>query len=506
MLTGLKRLAARFIYKSVSYSIRNAYESGATGRRLSRWMPAAHGPNAAVLNNLETIRNRARDQVRNNPWISRGIKSWEANEIGCGITIKSAAPDEEFRKRADELWNRQIKYMDADGVYDFNGMLRLIVRTRREAGEIFIRRRPRLLSDGLPAPIQYQLLEPEFCPVTYNLSFNGDRVYAGIGFNAIGRRTAYWMYRSHPGDAIYSSSGSLQQLSAIPAEMIIHHYDPLRAGQIRGIPAVVQAMIKAKDFDEYDDAELVRKKNRAAYTGAITRPKYEGDDEISALTGLPKELDADGVPVDEIQAGSFFTMLPGEEIKLFDGDTSGAGYADFVRQQLLGIGAGQDVPYEFISWDFSKLNDRTLRVVLAEYHRIIEQDRWLLTIPQVCMPIWQDFIDYAVMSGALKAPTDFLANRETYSAVSCHPEGWPYLHELQDANAAVVRLKAGLTSRKRELADQGIDVRDVDEERKEDAARSKQMGLSEDYGSGPAAGGALDPNADSQNGSNNDYA
>jgi hypothetical protein len=32
MFTGLKRLAARFIYKSVSYSIRDAYESGATGR------------------------------------------------------------------------------------------------------------------------------------------------------------------------------------------------------------------------------------------------------------------------------------------------------------------------------------------------------------------------------------------------------------------------------------------------------------------------------------------
>jgi hypothetical protein len=191
------------------------------------------------------------------------------------------------------------------------------------------------------------------------------------------------MYRAHPGDAIYSGTGALQQLSAIPAEMVIHHYyDPLRAGQIRGIPAVVQAMIKAKDFDEYDDAELVRKKNRAAYTGAITRPKYEGDDDINPLTGLPKELDADGVPVDEIQAGSFFTMLPGEEIKLFDGDASGAGYADFVRQ-LLGIGAGQDVPYEFISWDFSKLNDRTLRVVLAEYHRIIEQDRWLYDSPSL---------------------------------------------------------------------------------------------------------------------------
>ncbi len=508
MFDGLKHLAARFIYKSISYSTRNAYESGATGRRLARWMPPAHGPNSAVINDLERIRNRARDQVRNNPWISRGIKSWEANEIGCGITLKSAAPDEDFRKRADDLWNRQVKVMDADGVYDFNGMLRLIVRTRREAGEIFIRRRPRLLSHGLPVPIQYQLLEPEFCPVTYNQSFNGDRVYAGIGFNAIGKRTVYYMYRSHPGDAIFYSGAGLMELSPIPAESIIHHYDPLRAGQIRGVPAVVQAMIKAKDFDEYDDAELVRKKNRAAYTGAITRPKYEGDTDISPLTGLPVELDDQNVPVEEIQAGSFFTLQPGEDLKMFEGDNTGGGYADFVHQQLLGIGAGQDVPYEFISWDFSKLNDRTLRVVLAEYQRIIEQDRWLLTIPQVCVPIWQDFIDYAVISGALKAPADFAVNRETYSAVSCHPEGWPYLHELQDANAAVVRLKAGLTSRKRELADQGIDVRDVDQERQEDAARSKQMGLAEDYGSGPAPGGAADPSgADpNQNGSDNNYA
>ncbi|MGN6732063.1 MAG: phage portal protein, partial [Candidatus Binatia bacterium] len=194
--------------------------------------------------------------------------------------------------------------------------------------------------------------------------------------------------------------------------------------------------------------------------------------------------------------------IAGEDIKLFDSDASGAGYADFVHQQLLGIGAGHDVPYEFISWDFSKVNDRTLRVVLAEYHRIIEQDRWFLTITQVCMPIWHDFIDYAVMSGDLKAPADFAARREVYSAVLCHPEGWPYLHELQDANAAVVRLKAGLTSRKRELADHGIDVRDGTWNAK------KQMGLSEDYGSGPAAGGAPDPHADpNQNDENgNGYA
>jgi len=33
------------------------------------------------------------------------------------------------------------------------------------------------------------LLEPEFCRVNYNLTFNGERVYAGIGFSAIAKHT-----------------------------------------------------------------------------------------------------------------------------------------------------------------------------------------------------------------------------------------------------------------------------------------------------------------------------
>jgi lambda family phage portal protein len=476
---------------------RAAYDAAATGRRLGVWRPGMVGPNEGVLRDVEQIRARARDQVRNNPWISRGIKSWEANEIGCGVTMKSAAPDETFRQEVDALWNRQAKYMDADGMLDINGMVRLAVRTRRAAGEIFIRRRPRQLSDGLPVPIQYQLLEPEFCPVSYtDLSA---RIYGGVQFNGIGKRTTYWMYRNHPGDGALFGGVSAYDLVPVPAASILHHYDPLRPGQIRGMPAVVQAMIKAKDFDEYDDAELFRKKTRAGHTGTITRPNWaEEDFQFDPMTGLPIQRDSAGVPITDIQPGSFISLLPGEDVRLFEGDNTGGGYKDFVRQQLLGIGAGQDVPYEFISWDFSELNDRTLRVVLAEYHRSIEQDRWLLTIPQVCVPIWQDFIDFAVMSGAVAAPADFAARREEYSAVECHPEGWPYLHELQDANADVVRLKAGLTSRKRVLSSNGEDVTEIDRERAEDAARSKQFGLSDEFAAPAPAAEQNDSSEDDQ--------
>jgi capsid protein len=101
-----------------------------------------------------------------------------------------------------------------------------------------------------------------------------------------------------------------------------------------------------------------------------------------------------------------------------------------------------------------------------------------LTIPQICYPIWRAFIDMAILSGALPEPVGVAP--EDYQKVACHPEGWPYLHELQDANADVVRINNGLTSRKRTAAERGEDIREIDEENAEDKARAESLGL--DYG------------------------
>lgn len=461
-----------------------AHEAASAGRRLRLWQPGAYGPNTAILSDLTLLRTRSRDLVRNNPWISRGVSSWVANEVGCGITFKAQSSDAAFNTAADALWERQIQYFDADGMMDFNGMLAQIVRTRRASGEIFIRRRVRRNDGSFPVPLQYQLLEPEFCPHenTFISTLPGLMVKAGIEFNGIGQRTAYYMYRSHPNDFFAAQPNDLQ-LNPVPASEIIHHYAVLRPGQIRGIPAIVQAMIKAKEFDEYDDAELMRKRNKSAYTGVLRRQAFDDNDyKYDPFTGELLEKDDAGVGIQNIEGGSMIQLLPGEDVTMFDGDTTGRGYEEFIRQQLLGIGAGQDVPYEFLSGDFSQLNDRTLRVVLAEYHRTIEQDRWQLTVPQVCYPIWKDFIDMAILSGALPEPADYAANKEDYQKVACHPEGWPYLHELQDANADAARLKAGLASRKRIAAEAGEDIREIDQERAEDALRSRELGLTEDFG------------------------
>jgi capsid protein len=66
-----------------------------------------------------------------------------------------------------------------------------------------------------------QLVEPEFCPSATNQVLpNGRSIRAGIEFNGIGKRTAYWMYRSHPGERF--PGADIAELVRVPTASVTH--------------------------------------------------------------------------------------------------------------------------------------------------------------------------------------------------------------------------------------------------------------------------------------------
>jgi Bacteriophage capsid protein len=115
--------------------------------------------------------------------------------------------------------------------------------------------------------LQLQVLEAEHLPVTLNTTAeNGNLIRAGIEFDRLGRRVAYHLYRSHPEDGMLApmsaqgpNAGGLTTVRVDAAE-IIHLFRALRPGQIRGEPWLARALVKLNELDQYDDAELVRKK------------------------------------------------------------------------------------------------------------------------------------------------------------------------------------------------------------------------------------------------------
>ena len=198
----------------------SVYEAGSSGtRRTVGWRAPTSSPNAAILYNLTTLRDRSRAASRNDGYAKGAIDKLVTNIIGTGIKPLSKAEDPEFRKAIHALWLRWTDESDADGLLDWCGQQAQAVRGWLEGGEVFIRLRPRMPKDELSVPLQVQVIEPELCPHTHTTAApNGNRIRAGIEFNGIGRRVAYWFHPSRP---VGLNDWDNSELRRVPADTIV---------------------------------------------------------------------------------------------------------------------------------------------------------------------------------------------------------------------------------------------------------------------------------------------
>lgn len=465
------------VYRSKSTLVNSsAYEGAGTGRRALTWYAPNSGPNATLSNALPNLRNRSRAGYRNNPLLASAIDSLVSNEIGCGIIPRSRHDDEAIRKAINSLWERSVNEFDPEGVLDFYGMQAQLARARRTGSEVFIRKRRRFADEQLAVPMQIQILESEFVPVEKNESLpNGNTIRHGIEFNKRGQRVAYHMYASHPGEWSGPSIIDSTRLLRIPASDVIHHYLPTRPGQVRGEPDAAQALLKAHTFDSYDDAELVRKQTKAPYTGFISKDSFtEQDYQYDPFTGEAINTFGTDDQYVNVQPGSIIAGLPGESLTMFNGDNTGDGYADFMRQQSLAIAAGVGVPFELMTGDWSKVNDRLVRAILNEFRRKIEMAQDHLMIFQVCQGVWNWWLDVAVQNGRIHLP-GYAVSANEHRKVEWRPQAWPYVHPEQDINAKIKAIEANLTSSDAEVAKTGWDAEEVDRQNVEAEQRRKQL-------------------------------
>ncbi len=456
-------------------SVQSVYEAASQTRRTLGWRAPTSSPNQGTLANLTTLRDRSRAAVRNDGYAKGVIDKLVTNIVGTGIKPLSKADDRTFRDKAQRLWLRWTDESDADGLLDWYGQQAQAVRGWLEGGEIFARLRPRFLADGLSVPLQVQIIEPELCPHTYNAVLpNGRRVRAGIEFDQIGRRVAYYFHPSRPGDVQDFDSGVLRR---IPADNILHIFDPLRSGQLRGLPHLTQALIRLHELDKFDDATLLRQQLSNLFVAFLTKEADSEDEEaLHPLTGLPRDSEGDS-PALTMEPGIFQELEPGQRVEFSKPPDVQNGYRDFMRQQLFSVCAATGVPYEILTGDMSGLNDRVVRVILNEFASRIEATQHQIVAFQMCRPIYRAWMDRAFLAGALPIPESYLTEPEPWAAVKFTPQRRRYLHPVQDVTAQVAAIEAGFTSRTAVVSEWGEDAETVDAEQAADNARADQLGL-----------------------------
>ena len=450
---GLRRLRAREL-------LTRAYE-GASPR--DGWRPRRGGAsaNADHRGDATTLRVRARALVQNVPYISRGLESLVSNTIGTGITPRSLSPS---ATAIDALWNDWARVADADGRLDIYGLQAAAYRAMEQDGEVLVRLRSRLSEDGLPVPLQLQLLEIDWLDSSKTGMAGPNTIVNGIEYDPLGRIQAYWLFDQHPGEqlAVFKNRGKSYPVAAA---RIIHLYSPQRPGQSRGFSRLSPIIARVRDLQLYEDAELQRK-NLETRLSVIA----SGDVAAMSLTesNTSEEVRKTG-ELGVLGSGSITQVPTGTNLTLVE-PKAAPGYVDYLKFNLHLIAAGMGVTYEMLTGDVKEVNFSSARVALLEFRRNAEQTQWLTLIPKLCEPIWRAFIDAAVLSGKMRR-TDYTCDWST-------PK-WDYVNPEQDVKADLAEISGGLSTISEKLRRRGYKPELVFQELKSDFDRLRKDGTLE---------------------------
>jgi lambda family phage portal protein len=352
------------------------YEAASVGRRTMGWNRSSTDANSAAGPGLAKLRDAARDLVRNNPYAESALSTIVDHAVGWGIVPKPLPRSQE----ALDSWKRWAESTDcdADGRHDFAGLQKLVMRTIVESGEVLVRRRFRLPQDGLSIPIQLQILEPDFLDTSKDFLTlaNGGRIIQGVEFDAIGRSVAYWLFREHPG----SNLAGMPASTRVPADGVRHIFRSQRPGQVRAASWFAPVLLRFKDFDEFEDATLMKQKI-AACLAVITS---DVDGSAPALG----TVDPSRPDIDSLEPGAIINAAPGRTIEVVQPPTVRE-YADYCATTLRSIASGIGVTYEDLTGNYETLSFSAARMSRIRHQVRVDDWRWRLLIPQFCDPVWQ---------------------------------------------------------------------------------------------------------------------
>jgi lambda family phage portal protein len=455
---------SRLRARAAAQTLLRHYEAASAGRRTENWPRSNTDANAAAGGSLSTLRNLARDLARNNAWGRRALQIYSNNTIGWGIVPKpppTMARSQAFRS----AWNRwsNSTECDADGRLTYYGLQRQVMRTVAESGEVLIRRRPRRAADGLAIPLQLQVLEPDFIDTLKDseTSQAGGPIVQGVEFDSIGRRAAYWLFATHPGSNRLLKSFASRR---VPASEIIHVFEMLRPGQVRGVSWFAPIFVKIRDLHEYDDATLMRAKIAACFTAFVTDPN-----------GVPGELGEQSTTnalVETMEPGMILHTQPGQEVT-FGTPPVVSEFSPYLSAVLHTIAAGLGVSYEDLTADFSQVNFSSARLARISFRANVEDWQWNMMIPQFGHGTWDWVRDAAELEG-------LIPREEIWETAQWTPPALPMIEPDKEGLAMQRLVRSGALTPDGMVRQQGEDPEEHWQEYAANMRRLDDLGITLD--------------------------
>jgi lambda family phage portal protein len=345
--------------------------------------------------------------------------------------------DNEFDNEIEQFmqWWSLPENCDAAGRHSLAKMTALAEERRTVDGDIFLLK----LRNGSLQAIEGDRIRSE--GVNLPEGFEATDFVHGVVTNRFGAAAAYVICSRTP-------YGMFEFERLVKADYIYQHGFFSRFDQVRGISPLTSAMNSLRDVYEAFDYALARAKISQLFALVFKR---DLPDDLGTVTGDGQN----GYTVDFSGGSQILDMEPGDSVDWLESKTPATEFQNFCEMQIRVALKALDLPY--VSFDENSATFSGGRFALQQYE--ISADRKRHEVRQMLNHITQWRLALAVADGTLILPKGKTINDIKWEWISTVGLSW--LNPLQDVNADLQALSAGLTSRQQICKEQGKDFYEV---------------------------------------------
>lgn len=488
---------------------------------LAAWNPYNYSGHDAISADYDMLTTRVHDFARNNGWASAAMTKYVDTTIGAGwvfisqpnvrrlgITEEAAAEwSADVEAFLDDVTTDPECWLDRERTSPFGLQLALAMRHRMADGNAVgvIGWSER----GGPLATWLSIIDPDRLSNRAG-DINTALLKDGVVLDPVDHAPiGYWIRVTHPSEGYDGDNMRwvcLDRDVRLPAHsrrQVVHAFEPTRAGERRGVPALASVLKKMRMLDRYDETEAQAALINAIMAAFVTSPNDHGqlaealDDE--GAEGMSKYQEGrlghhEKHPIR--MAGAKINFLyPNEQVTLTSPNHPNAVYDPFVRVGLRNIAAVAGLSYEQLTGDLSQVNYASIRAGLLDVKRGFTARKSHFST-QLVMPFGTALIQEAVARGLLKLPAGgppFEQNKSAYCAGEWIGQGLGEVDQLKEINAMRERLALRITTRRRECAERGYRFRNVLSEAKREDQEMRDAQIDPTVVSSAGAKGAPPP-------------
>jgi len=476
-------------------------------RSVALWSPPLMSPDQEVLPEKDTLDSRVRDVLRNDGYARSGASLQQDSVVGAlyqltarpNLRVLGLQDDPEWAKEFSEeveskfsIWAESPDaWPDMARRMTFTEMIRLAVGVYLATGEFlavseWARNGPR------PYQTAFQVIDIDRLKTPYEY-MGEDLVRGGIRLTRSGQPRGYYIWRRHPNEQFYYDARPGRDWDYVKARTrwgrlrVLHLAHRVRPEQTRGVSELVAGLAETKILHKFRKLTLQNAAVNASFAATIeselpTEAAFAAlgggnvDPASAAVQFASKYLSAvnqyvSGAQNIQIDGVKIPHLFPGSRLNLQPAGKIGGVGQDFEKSLLRHLAATLGVSYEELARDYSSTNYSSARAAMLQTRRSMAARKRFIA-DRFANAIYRAWFEEAankrVSQGGLeslrysKAPNIYRGlNLDAYTAATWLGAGVGQIDELKETQAALLRVKMGLSTYEEEIRKLGRDWRDV---------------------------------------------